>query len=101
MGLMILASPGEDTVASKTIVFSISITNVIALLRIEDDGVEDRPGKYIPWDLNVMQQTARKMRMRSVCMREFFLTNPNIYLIENFFIFKVYKFIEKYCFAST
>lgn len=46
MGLMILASPEEDTVASKKIVFSISITNVIALLRIEDDGgVEDRPGK--------------------------------------------------------
>ena len=46
MGLMILASPRVDTVVSKTIVFSISITNVIALLRIGDDGrVEDRPGK--------------------------------------------------------
>ena len=69
MGLMILASPRVDTVVSKTIVFSISITNVIALLRIGDDGVEYRTDqeKYIPGDLNVMQQTAMKMRMRNVC----------------------------------
>lgn len=74
MGLMILASPGEDTVtvASKKIVFSISITNVIALLRIEDDGgVEDRPGKThsVGFECDAVK-AAMKMRMRSVRMRE-------------------------------
>ena len=47
MGLVIFESPREYRAASNIIIFSFSITNDIAELRIEDADKKDRPEENI------------------------------------------------------